>query len=245
MRSHCSSNASRTSLRRALAPPREIIPARPFELRTVLIVIVDDIDAAAKRVGVVDQRELTMRARPALRAEQQMRVIDAMFDAALLPQLEHRQIAFGADAIRDHAHLESAIGGANKRIGDGAADVVVGKDVRFQRHRLARIVDALGQRREELYAALEDAHAIAGGEAEARRSTAGEQRLAQPLETAPRTHTDHRLCAARRSGNCRIASLFDHEKHLSAASRKGSHRCEVCSRGASVTSRQCGTSRLN
>ena len=60
------------------------IPARLVETHAVLIEVVDDIDAAAKRICVVDYGELAMRARKPERPEQ-MRVVDAMLDVRLRP----------------------------------------------------------------------------------------------------------------------------------------------------------------
>ena len=77
---------------------------------------------------------------------------------------------------------------------------------------VARVVDAFEQRREEFDAGFEEPHFVADGKAQPRRTPPGKQSLPQARESAPLAETDHRLCSARRSGNCRIASRFDHEK---------------------------------
>ncbi|MCY1231790.1 hypothetical protein D9M72_442500 [compost metagenome] len=69
----------------------------------------------------------------------------------------------GAESVHRHAHGHAACGGADQRVADRAADRVIGIDVGFQHHLERGLVDGGDQRGEEVLAAVQQPHRIAGG----------------------------------------------------------------------------------
>src|SRR5258708_3165877 len=199
------------------------IPAPVRQLLAVVLIIVDDVDAAAVAELIVHHRDLAVRAREAEAAEQ-MRVIDTMVDAGERPFVEHRQ-ALGADTVGNHPYLHAARGCAQQSRADGLTRAVVTEDIGFENHVALRRVDAFDQRGEEFVAGTQQLDVVAAGEAVALPVAAAEQRSPESRETA-RAADAHRARSsgwplrrpASRFGNCRIASAFDDEKQREAAS---------------------------
>lgn len=143
-----------------------VVVLRACVLRVIaLLVVVDDVDAADKGKAAVDRGKLAVHAAQPVAPQGNLHhaAEDQHARPRALQRLEEarRKIA-RAEAVDQQVRGHAARRRARERIGNQAAGLVVGEDVRLEEHLLARPVDGRHERREVLLAVLQKGKAVAG-----------------------------------------------------------------------------------
>ena len=141
--------------------------------------IVEQVDAAAKADVAVDHTQLAVQPAPARRQKQAPAlrgVEDAPVHAGGFPAaLPFGRHVAGADAIDDDLHAHAASRGRFERLGDSDHRTGELEDVGLEHHLGTRLLDRLGERREQRLAAAEQGQAVAGPQRAVRGRQAHEQ----------------------------------------------------------------------